>query len=132
MGLDVALGHLRSACAALRGFGERLPPDPAGALLSVEAALSELAPYLATGSARGAPEQAAGVAEVDHAEPEGARDTTGAGLASTLRAVRARRGLTQRAAAAAAGVSIATYQRAEQGTDPGAKTLQRLEAWAAG
>lgn len=132
MGLDVALGHLRSARAALQGVGERLPPDPSGALLSVEAALSELAPYLATGSARGAPEQAAGVAEVDHADSEGARDTTGAGLASTLRAVRARRSLTQRAAAAAAGVSIATYQRAEQGTDLGAKTLQCLEAWAAG
>lgn len=132
MGLDVALGHLRSARDALHGLGEHMPPDPAGALLSVDAALSELAPYLAPGPPRVAPELSAGVVEVAHADPGGARETTGPDLGSTLRAVRDHRGLTQRTAAAAAGVSIATYQRAEQGRGVGPDTCRVLEAWAAG
>ena len=47
MGLDVALGHLRSARLVLQPVGSNLP-DVDGALQSINAALSELTPYLTT------------------------------------------------------------------------------------
>lgn len=47
MGLDVALGSLRSACMALQPVGSD-SPDVGGALQSINAALAELTPYLST------------------------------------------------------------------------------------
>ena len=47
MGLDVALGSLRSARLALQPVGSN-SPDVGGALKSIDAALSELTPYLST------------------------------------------------------------------------------------
>jgi hypothetical protein len=57
-------------------------------------------------------------------------DDSGRRLADALRAARSARTLTQRDAAIAAGVSVATYQRAEAGKDTGADTRARLAAWA--
>lgn len=47
MGLDVALGNIRSARLALQPVGSD-SPDVGGALQSINAALAELTPYLST------------------------------------------------------------------------------------
>jgi DNA-binding XRE family transcriptional regulator len=57
-------------------------------------------------------------------------EAPGRRLADELRTARDSRGLTQRAAASAAGVPLATYQRAEQGKDLRAENRDRLAAWA--
>ena len=57
-------------------------------------------------------------------------DDSGRRLADALRAARSARTLTQRDAARAAGVSVATYQRAESGADMAAHTRARLAGWA--
>ena len=57
-------------------------------------------------------------------------EAPGRRLADELRNARESRGLTQRDAAAAAGVPISTYQRAEQGKDLRPENRDRLAAWA--
>jgi hypothetical protein len=52
-------------------------------------------------------------------------------LPDAMKAAREARGLSQRSAADAAGVPLATFQRAEQGKDVRPETRDRLEAWIA-
>ena len=62
-------------------------------------------------------------------DPAPREDAPGRRLADGLRAARDGRGLTQRDAAAAARVPLATYQRAEQGKDVRESTRAALTAW---
>jgi hypothetical protein len=62
-------------------------------------------------------------------DPAPREDAPGRRLADALRAARDARGLTQRDAAAAARVPLATYQRAEQGKDSRETTRTALTAW---
>ena len=62
-------------------------------------------------------------------DPAPREDAPGRRLADALRAARDARGLTQRDAAAAARVPLATYQRAEQGKDIRETTRTALTAW---
>ena len=62
-------------------------------------------------------------------DPPPREDLPGRRLADALRAARDARGLTQRDAAAAARVPLATYQRAEQGNDVRESTRGALMAW---
>lgn len=62
-------------------------------------------------------------------DPPPREDLPGRRLADALRAARDARGLTQRDAAAAARVPLATYQRAEQGNDVRESTRAALTAW---
>jgi len=62
-------------------------------------------------------------------DPAPREDAPGRRLADGLRAARDARGLTQRDAAAAARVPLATYQRAEQGKDVRESTRAALTAW---
>ena len=64
-------------------------------------------------------------------DPAPREDAPGRRLADGLRAARDARGLTQRDAAAAARVPLATYQRAEQGKDIRETTRTALTAWIA-
>lgn len=67
MGLDVALGSLRSARMALQPVGSN-SPDVGGALKSINAALSELNPYLTTPEAHIDPPPIPVAAERRHKE----------------------------------------------------------------
>lgn len=62
-------------------------------------------------------------------DPAPREDAPGRRLADGLRAARDARGLTQRDAAAASHVPLATYQRAEQGKDIRETTRAALMAW---
>lgn len=62
-------------------------------------------------------------------DPPPREDLPGRRLADALRAARDARGLTQRDAAAAARVPLATYQRAEQGNDVRESTRAALTVW---
>ena len=62
-------------------------------------------------------------------DPAPREDAPGRRLADGLRAARDARGLTQRDAAAASHVPLATYQRAEQGKDVREPTRAALMAW---
>ena len=62
-------------------------------------------------------------------DPAPREDAPGRRLADVLRSARDARGLTQRDAAGAAKVPLATYQRAEQGKDVREPTRAALMAW---
>lgn len=62
-------------------------------------------------------------------DPAPREDAPGRRLADALRAARDARGVTQRDAAGAAKVPLATYQRAEQGKDVREPTRAALMAW---
>lgn len=64
-------------------------------------------------------------------DPAPRESAPGRRLADALKAAREARGLTQKMAADNAGVSIATYQRAEQGNAVGLETAARFDAWIA-
>lgn len=107
---------------AAAGLTARAPAPPVAAELPAEGARIDPATLRGVGGERrqNPPERR---------DPAPREDAPGRRLADGLRAARDARGLTQRDAAAAARVPLATYQRAEQGKDVRETTRTALTAW---